>query len=424
MKRSSPSEIAASWRDHLLDVPDPEGLGFCPQRLRRVTAWLDDYVDRGLFEGMSLVVLRDGKLAYRGVAGVANPESGRPMDLDTICRIYSMTKPITGLAMMLLFERGHYLLDDPIADALPAFAEPRVLDGRRSRPANGPITYRHLLTHTAGLSYGFLDSDPVARRMVELKLDGVPGQIRADSLEDWTRRLAKLPLAFEPGSRWHYSVAMDVLGRLVEVLDGRPFDRFLHEEIFEPLSMHDTAFSVPETKRERLARCFSLNGDGDRVAIERKYSPFHEPPAVPLGGGGLTSTIPDYLRFTEMLRRGGELDGVRLLAPSTVRLMTSDHLASMALAPEHREAPLSSLPSMATFRGEGFGLTGMVTVDPVASGILGPPGQFSWGGAASTSFWIDPTNGLSVVQFAQLLPSSAYPLRPQVRNLVYQALVD
>lgn len=414
---------AAPWREQLLGAPDPEGLGFCPERLQRIDRWLDDYVDRGLLEGMSLVVLRHGRLAYRGTAGLANPEPRRPMDLDTICRIYSMTKPVTGVAMMILLERGHFLLDDPIAGALPEFAEPRVLDGNRSRPARSPITYRHLLTHTAGLSYGFLDSDPVARRMVEQRLDGVPGQVRAESLADWCRKLAKLPLAYEPGSRWHYSVAMDVLGRLVEVLDGRSFPDFVREEIFEPLAMLDTGFFVPESKRDRFARCFSLNEDGDRVAIERKYSPFHEPPTVPLGGGGLTSTIPDYLRFTEMLRRGGELDGVRLLAPATVALMTSDHLASMELDPEHRIAPLSSLPSMATFRGEGFGLTGMVTVDPVASGILGPAGQFSWGGAASTSFWVDSVSGLSVVQFAQLLPSSAYPLRPQARNLAYQALI-
>ena len=414
----------STWRDDLLGELDPEGLGFSPPRLARIDAWLDGYVKRGLFEGMSLVVLRNGRLAYRGAAGLSDPDTDRPMDLDTICRIYSMTKPVTGVAMMILLERGHYLLDDPIAEALPEFAEPRVLDGNRSRPARGPVTFRHLLTHTAGLSYGFLDSDPVARRMVEQKLDGVPGQVRADSLEDWCRKLAKLPLAFEPGSRWHYSVAMDVLGRLVEVLDGRSFPKFLLEEIFDPLQMHDTSFFVPETKRDRFARCFSLNEAGERIAIERKYSPFHEPPAVPLGGGGLTSTIPDYLRFTEMLRRGGELDGTRVLAPATVALMTADHLASMNLDPEHRTAPLSTLPSMDTFRGEGFGLTGMVSVDPVGSGILGPPGQFAWGGAASTSFWIDRVNGLSVVQFAQLLPSSAYPLRPQARNLVYQALID
>ncbi len=412
----------------------PEQAGFDRERLERIDRWIQGYVESGRIAAMSLAIVRDGHLVYGRCSGEisgsvatssvsTNETPSRDVSPTTLHRIFSMTKPITGVAVLILFEQGHFLLDDPVARFLPEFAAPSVLEPDGSLvPARTPMTIRHLLTHTAGLSYGFLAGGPVDRALVDRGLDAVPGSVRPGSLAEWSRELASLPLAYHPGSRWHYSVAMDVLGRLVEVVAGQPFDDFVRARILEPLAMVDTDFSVPRDQIHRLATCYRKTEDGV-VPIERRHSPFQQPPAVPLGGGGLVSTAADYLRFTEMLRRGGALNGVRLLAPATVDLMATDHLHGIVDA-EFRDAPVTSLPSMSAFRGEGFGLTVMVSVDPARSGILGPPGQFAWGGAASTSFWIDRTSGLSVIQMAQLLPSSTYPLRAQSRNLVYQALVD
>ncbi len=400
-----------------------EEAGFSAEGLAAIDAWMQDYVGERKLAELSLAVLRDGQLVYGQCLGPAILANSAPTTPTTIHRIFSMTKPVTGVATMILLERGLFQLDDPVAHYLPEFAAPVVLSSDGSlTPAERPISIRHLLTHTAGLSYGFLESGPVDSQLQELKLDAIPGHINANSLAEWCSSIAALPLVAHPGTRWQYSIAMDVLGRLIEVLSGQPFDDFLRTEILAPLKMVDTDFFVPPEKQSRLATCYRHTVNGIQE-IERKYKPFLVPPKIPLGGAGLVSTLTDYLRFSEMLRLGGTLEDALILNPSSVELMTTNHLGQMPLALESKAAPLSSLPSMASFRGEGFGLTGTVTVSPEQSRVKGPAGPFAWGGAASTSFWVDRGSGISVVQLAQLLPSSTYNMRRETRDLVYGAML-
>jgi len=401
---------------------DPADAGFDAARLKRIDAHFARYVDEGLLPGWLAVVSRYGRIIHTGSGGQRDMEAGLPVEPDTLLRIYSMTKPITSVAAMMLYEEGLLDLDDPIANWLPEFAAPSVyVKGSSLRPvtepATEPIRVWHLLTHTAGLSYGFHHANPVDAlyRAAGHEWSTPPGADLAECVRQW----ASLPLVFQPGSEWNYSLATDVLGRLVEVISGLPLDVFFSERIFAPLGMTETGFWTEETGR--LAALYLPAPKTRRAVRNDAFGALGTTrPDCLSGGGRLVSTAGDYHRFTQMLLRGGELDGVRLLAPRTVGLMASNHL------PGHVDLEAFGRPLFAEmpFDGYGFGLGFSVLEDPVKARTLASAGEFAWGGAASTAFWVDPDEDLTVAFYTQLLPSSTHRIRQQLRQLVYQALID
>jgi CubicO group peptidase (beta-lactamase class C family) len=404
---------------------DPGEVGFDPARLARIDRHFARYVDDGRLPGYQLVISRHGRIPHLTSYGSADIEAGRAVEIDTLWRIYSMTKPITSVAAMTLYEEGCFELTDPISRWLPEFATPQVyVGGPASKPATVPATEPirvwHLLTHTAGLTYAFHRvhvTDEIYRNAGFDIISTVDNPDLAGCVRTW----ADLPLAFNPGSEWLYSVATDVLGRLVEIWSGQQLDAFLQERIFAPLVMTDTAFWVRPDDHGRLAALYAMApGLSEKVRYDALGEPFKEPPRWLSGGGGLVSTSSDYTRFARMLLGGGELDGQRLLSPRTVRYMSRNHLPGGAdLATFGR--PISA---ETRYDGVGFGLGLAVTDSPVDAKVLTSAGESYWGGMASTAFWVDPSEDLAVVFMTQLLPSSTYPLRPQLRQLVYQALID
>ncbi|GEP00217.1 serine hydrolase domain-containing protein [Methylobacterium haplocladii] len=400
---------------------DPRDLGLCPDRLECIDAWMRRYVDEGKLAGLSVHFARRGKVGFARAHGRADIARDRPFDTDTIVRIYSMTKPLTSVAVMMLYEEGRFQLDDPLSRFLPEFAEMRVaVGGNRVKletvPALRPITIRDLLTHTSGLTYGFMEATLVDALY---RVHGIDFQASEHSLADLVSRVAKQPLLAQPGAEWNYSVATDVLGHLVAVVSGVPFSEFLRERVLEPLGMHDTDFFVAADKRKRFAANYAFDRTGQlKVYDDSEGSRFLAPRPVTSGGGGLTGTAPDYLRFCRFILNRGELDGVRLLGRKTVELMIANHLpGDMAAMGQPRF-------SESSYAGIGFGLGFSVMLDPAKAQIVGTPGEVAWGGLASTSFWIDPVEDLAVVLFAQLIPSSALPIRRELRVLTYAALVD
>lgn len=395
---------------------DPGQAGFDSGRLAALDALLDRYVAERKLPGYAVLVARDGRVVHLGTGGMRDVEAGLPVELDTVFRIFSMTKPVTSVAAMALYEQGAFELNDPIARYLPEFADVRVYAGGSDLnpvtvPATEPIRVRHLLTHTSGLTYGFHRAHPVDALYRAAGFDWwAPADL---DLAGVVERLAGLPLLFQPGTEWNYSVSTDVLGRLVEVLSGRRLDQAFDELVFGPLGMPDTSFRAPDS--DRLAALYTPG-----LHRNRELGDIFLAPSWFSGGGGLSSTLADYHRFTRLLLNRGELDGVRVLGDRTVRYMTRNHLpGNVDLAafgrPLFAEAP---------FDGVGFGLGFSVLLDPVASHTLGTAGEFAWGGAASTAFWVDPVERVTVVFMTQLLPSSTYPIRSQLRQLVYSALVD
>jgi CubicO group peptidase (beta-lactamase class C family) len=400
---------------------EPHQVGFDAARLGRVDRYLARFVADGRLPGTSLVVSRGGQVVHLAVSGQRDPEASEPVEVDTIWRIYSMTKPITSVAAMMLYEEGAFELTDPVARFLPAFAAPRVY--RRgagptleSVPASEPMRIWHLLSHTAGLTYSFFFTHPVDAAYRDAGL--APFAAPQDPLPTVCDRLATLPLLFEPGREWHYSMATDVLGRLVEVVSGQRLDAFFSERILRPLGMHDTGFWVPPEDQARLATLCTADPASGRLSRSPGDTRARERPVFLSGGGGLVSTAGDYHRFTRMLLNRGELDGVRLLAPRTIELMTRNHLPGGADL-ETFGRPLSDVSRA----GYGFGLGFSVLVDPVRARSLGSHGEYGWGGAAGTEFWVDPAEELIVMFFTQLLPAIG-PLRQQLRQMVYQALID
>jgi CubicO group peptidase (beta-lactamase class C family) len=371
-----------------------------------------------------VMVSRHGHVAHLSSYGMADKEAGRPVEADTIFRIYSMTKPVTSIAAMMLWEQGAFELTDPISRWLPEFAAPRVYNGGPANkyvtvPATEPIRVWHLLTHTAGLTYGFHHihvTDEIYRN-AGFEFGNPRGFTLKECVEAW----AELPLAFHPGSEWLYSVATDVLGRLVEVVSGQTLAEFFAEHIFSPLGMTDSGFHVEPERQHRLAALYAkVAGADTAVRYDKMGQVIANPPQWFSGGGGLASTTADYTRFTWMLLRGGELDGRRLISPRTLRYMTKNHL------PHNQDLQSFGRPINAETRtdGIGFGLGFAVVVDPVAGKNIASEGEFNWGGLASTTFWVDRDEDLSVVFMTQLLPSSTYNIRPQLRQLVYQSLID
>ncbi len=401
---------------------DPSDVGFDAARLQRIDTHLQRYVDDGRLPGWSVLVTRHGQITHLGHGGRRDVEAGLPVEPDTIFRIFSMTKPVTSVAAMMLYEQGAFELTDPIARYLPEFADLRVWDGGsdlkpKTVPALEPIRVWHLLTHTSGLTYGFHHAHPVDTMY---RADGYEWTMSPDidlagACEQW----AGLPLLFHPGREWNYSVSTDVLGRLVEVLAGQPLGEVFRELIFDPLGMTDTAFGPSADSLEREAALYVPSPRGGLVRSDELAASV-DSPAWSSGGGGLTSTVADYHRFTQMLRGRGALGAVRLLGDRTVRYMTRNHLPGGADLVAFGRPLFAETP----FDGVGFGLGFSVTLDPVAAHTLSSPGEFAWGGAASTAFWVDPLEDITAVFMTQLLPSSTYPIRSQLRQLIYSALVD
>src|SRR5215472_11855877 len=399
-----------------------EAAGFDEGRLERITEHLAGrYVEPGKIAGCQTLVARHGRVGYFRSLGCADRERSLPVREDTIWRIYSMTKPITSVALMTLYERAALHLDDPVHRFLPGWRDVKVCEageGGASRlvePAR-PVTVRDLLTHTAGLSYGNDPDHPVDRLYTQARL-----RDPEVTNEELCRRLAGLPLKFQPGTRWHYSFATDVCGHLVEVISGRRFDDYLRETIFEPLGMADTGFVVPERGRERFAASYARDSDRRlQLFDDPRESAYLAPRPILSGGGGLVSTTPDYLRFAEMLRRGGELDGHRVLGERTLRFMARNHLPGGAAISDMALGVMGEVMA-----GTGFGLGFAVALDPVAVQSVCSPGEFYWGGAASTVFWVDPVEDLVVIFMTQLMAGTfTFNFRGQLRQLVHQALVD
>ena len=396
----------------------PEHAGLSTQRLQKIDGWMDRLIDDGRLAGLSVLVSRRGRLAYERHAGLADIARGLPMAADSILRIYSMTKPLTSVAIMMLYEDGLFQLDDPVSNALPYFKHMRVYagEGREPVPAEREITYRDLLTHTSGLTYGFMNATPVDAMYRD---QGVDFQTSAKTLGEIVEHAATLPLLAQPGAAWNYSIATDVLGHLVAVHSGQSFERFLHDRVIEPLGMADTAFHVPPDKLARFAANYARGEDGRATLLDDPAtSLFAAPRAIASGGGGLVGTGRDYLRFCRMMLNRGTLDGERLLGRKTIELMTANHLGGdMASMGQARF-------SESNYTGIGFGLGFSVMLDPAQAQILGSPGEYAWGGAASTGFWIDPVEDMAVIMMTQLTPSSTYPIRRELRVLTYQAIVD
>ena len=400
----------------------PEALGFSSERLKKIDPFLTaKYVEPGRIPCAQVQVLRRGELVHEAVLGLADVERGRKLARDAVFRIYSMTKPITSVAFMMLVEEGLVALDDPVSRFIPEWKDLGVFAAGigpfMTTPPTRPMQMVDLLRHTSGLTYGFQTRTNVDAAYRKLKISETHGL----DMDGFVNALAKLPLEFNPGEAWNYSISTDVLGVLVQRISGKPFDQFLQDRIFGPLGMTDTGFTVRENQKSRLAACYNAKpGGGMELQDDPETSTYLTPPSFQSGGGGLVSTADDYMKFCRMLVNRGELDGQRLLSPKTLKLMASNHLpGGQDLTKLSR-----SLFSEATNAGVGFGLGFAVTFDPVQALLPSSPGEYYWGGAASTAFWIDPVEEVAVVFMTQLLPSSTYPIRRELRTLVYAALTD
>jgi CubicO group peptidase (beta-lactamase class C family) len=401
----------------------PAALGFDPDGIDRLRSYMAGMVDAGRIAGGSTLLMRHGRVAVFDVFGEADLASHSPMTRETLFRIYSMTKPVTAVAMMILFEQGLWSLDDPVTRFIPEFERLRVFTGVDAvgdpvtEPMVRPPTMREIMSHTAGFGYGLFDVHPVDR-MVHGR-----GVLRAGSLPEMIERAADIPLMFQPGTEWAYSIANDIQGRLVELLSGRPFEDFLNEAIFEPLGMVDTGFQVPQEKRDRLAAIYSADRDGRLVETTTAFNfpilDFTRRPDLPLGGGGLVSTGCDYARFCQMILNRGALGDVRVLRPESVDLMATNMIPDEVLAVSN---PARLLPFGPAF---GYGLGFSILRDPVALGAVEGRGTLAWGGGGGTWFWIDPENDLIFIGLIQRMadPVSA-EFRAVTRKLAYEALTD
>ena len=406
--------LSGSLDAQFLPHASPEAVGMSSARLHRLTEVLQGYVDRGEVAGSVAIVVRDGKIAYLKAFGHQDRETGAPMRADSIFRIASQSKAIVSTAIMMLQEEGKLLIGDPLSDYFPEFAQTQVAvareDGGYDLEPGRPITLRHLLTHTSGISYG---TGPARDMWTEAGFeqwyfanDDIP-------IGDSVRRMARLPFDAQPGERWIYGFNIDILGAVVEVASGMPLDRFLRTRLLEPLGMYDTHFFLPPAKQNRFATVY---GSGPAGTLEPARNTgawtgqgaYLDGPRTSFSGGaGLLSTASDYARFLQMLLNGGQLDGVRILSPTTVRLMTEDHLGDISFRP-----------------GEGFGLGFSVVTDLGARGTSGSRGEFGWGGAYHSTYWADPQERLAVVYLTQLRPAGGIDDMNKLRSMVYQAIVD
>ncbi len=403
---------------------NPKGAGISPERLKILDRHLQTrYIDTGKIPGALTVIFRNGELAHLSALGYADVERKKPVRPETVYRIYSMSKPITSVAFMMLVEQGLVALDDPVHRVIPEWRDLGVYEGGfmetfRTRRPDRPMLMIDLLRHTSGLTYGFQQTTNVDAAYRKLKVGERAGET---TLDDMMAQLSLLPLEFSPGTAWNYSVSTDVLGYLVGKISGEPFDQFLKRRIFEPLGMVDTGFHVLPEQQERFAACYAATPRGGMVLFDDpEKSIYRNPPRLLSGGGGMISTAGDYLRFARMLLNGGTLDGEQILSPKTIELMTLNHL------PDGKDLPAlsRSLFSEVTYNGVGFGLGFAVTIDTAKTMIPGSAGDFAWGGAASTYFWIDPREQLITVFMTQLMPSTTYAIRRELRTLVYSSFAS
>ncbi len=398
---------------------DPEGAGLDSRQLSRIGEHLRArYVEPGKIAGCQVTVARHGTVGYFESFGMMDRERERPMAEDSIFRLYSMTKPITGVALMKLYERGHFQLGDPVHRWIPEWRDLKVKSGGALVDQDRPMSVKDALMHATGLGWGIdgaLTIDKFLPAMMALR--GGPN----GTLETMCRQMADKPLEFQPGTRWLYGLSTDVCSRLVEAMSGQTFDVFLQEEIFGPLGMVDTGFYVQESEHARLAANYIRGGKKDlRLLEDPEKSSYRTPTTFLSGGGGLAGTSADYLRFAQMLCNGGELDGVRILGRKTVELMTQNHIPGGGdLADFHVPGSYGETG----FDGVGFGLTMAVGLGQVATQSVGSTGDFYWGGAASTIFWVDPVEELVVIFMTQLMPSGTFNFRGQLKSMVYPALV-
>lgn len=423
----------------MIDTATPEAVGMSSQRLERVSTWLDEQIRSERLAGASALIARHGKVAYRRAVGYADVDAGKAFDDDTIARIFSMTKPITTVAAMMLYERGSFQLDDPVAKYIPSFHDTQVWTGSggvtSTATQSSPMLVKHLMTHTSGLTYGFMQTNVVDEQYREQEIE-FPGA--SQTLEELVDRAASIPLICQPGSQWNYSISTDVLGRLVEVWSGQSLAEFFQENIFNPLGMCDTGFHVDDSKHARFAALYAPSNGASMANVGRAETSYEDRPGgyklqesstksrylnpakLYSGGGGLTGTIEDYARFCQMLLNRGELDGVRVLGRTTVEHMRVNHL------PDGKDMAAMGQPvwSETSYDGIGFGLGFAVVLDPPKAQIITSVGEHHWGGAASTFFWLDPIEDLYVVFFTQLIPSSTYPIRRELRSRVYQAIIS
>ncbi len=406
-----------------MQIVNPENVGFSATRLQRITAKMQSYIDAGKLAGTITVVARREQTVHLETLGWMDREAQRVMELDAILRIASMTKPITAAAIMTLYEEGHFTLNTPISEFIPGFREVKVCVGEHNGEMQvedlvRPITFRHLFTHTAGLSYGWNQDDPVDRYYTRLQETAGVDRARVTA-KDVVSMLTQAPLAFQPGTRWRYSLAIDVLGHIIELISGQPLDQFFKERLFEPLGMADTDFYVPEAKSSRLAALYGHpEGATELQLLEAPAnSPRLHKPSFLSGGGGLVSTAGDYARFAQMLVNGGELDGTRVLAPTTVDLFTINHAPAAAL-------PYGFAKGEDLFhQGYGYSLGTRVLMDVSAAGKAGSVGEFGWDGAFNTYFWIDRTQAIYGLLMTQHSPNNYYPLADTFKQLTYQALL-
>jgi len=414
-----------------------EEVGVCSERLERIGETMRKLIDEKKIPGTVTLVARKGKIVHFETNGLRDVERNLPMEKDTIFRLYSQSKPITGVAVMMLFEEGHFLLTDPVSKYLPEFLNMEVYKGEGDTEPALPITIQQLLTHTSGLTYSFLPS-PVAgmygENGVDAGLSRDPTEVnpmfiqqsntKPANLKEWSESLAELPLVCQPGTAWNYSVGMDVLGRLIEVISGMTFGEFLEKRIFAPLGMEDTGFYVPEEKVNRFAANYFPNEEGTmNLMDDPTKSNYGAVPDIESGGGGLVGTVGDYFKFAQMLANKGEYEGKRYLGKKTAEFMMSNHLT-----PGFPDDPLTSLwgtlGNGQRAWGIGFGLTGMVVTNPATAGLPMSKGTYGWGGAASTHFWVDHEEDLVGIIHTQLLPDGTYPIQQLMQLTTYQAIIE
>lgn len=402
----------------------PEDVGLNSERLAAIPDYFDKaYVSEGKLPCMATMVSRNGQIVHEAYRGNTHLEGGSPIGPDSIFRIYSMTKPITSVAAMMLHDEGVLRLDHEISRYIPEFADTEVWDGGnlkeyKTRKPDRPMTIRDVFTHTSGLTYGFLfqhEVDALYRKAGE-------GAWKGLNLGEFCADLARLPLVFSPGTQWNYGHSTDVLGRVVEVASGMTLDTFFRERIFGPLNMSDTDFFVPEDKLDRLIACYAKNPITGEVTMSdpagAESKAYVKQPTMLNAGGGLVSTLRDYHRFCLMLLQGGSLEGNRLLSPKTVEFMRMNHLPEGKSIKQMGDKTFSE----ARMDGNGFGLGGSTTIDVAETMTPGSLGTFSWGGLANTFFWIDPVEEVIAIQATQMMPSGCYPIRPQFQQLVYAAV--
>ncbi len=402
-----------------------EALGLSSARLERIDQFVQrQYLDTGKIPCAQTLVWRRGEIAHFSTIGLADVERKKKAADDTIFRIYSMTKPVTSVATMMLVEQGLIALDDPVAKHIPEWKDLGVFVGGggtvpfRTKPSERPMMIVDLLRHTSGLTYGFQESTNVD---AAYRKHGIGELVKSGTLDTWVQQLATLPLEFSPGTAWNYSISTDILGYIVGKVSGMKFEDFLRTKIFKPLGMADTDFCVHPGKEARFAACYAVTPKNPMALYDDPAkSAYLEMPNLISGGGGLVSTARDYLKFCRMLINGGTLDGAQFLSPKTIALMTMNHLPGNADLPTLSR----SLFSEAAYNGVGFGLGFSVMMEPAKAMIPGTPGEFSWGGAASTAFWIDPKEELIAIFLTQLIPSTFYPIRRELRTLVYSAFTN